>query len=193
MMKARNLFPLPLPAGALALAMAGTVKLVGAVLLATLIVATSIRAATAAELFKFDVAMKNCDDINKTKPGSCKKTSTKTKVMHGCFKSQNACFVCLNGKCYSATGETKVIRDNHGKAFVAGITGVPHHQPLLLRRDLPAVNGDLLDACSSGFPDCAVLEDDATVTELDFGASGPKIECVTDSRGRKGCHAGGGK
>src|SRR5262249_1626747 len=128
-------------------AMAGTVKLVGAVLLATLIVATLIRAATAADPFKFDVAMKNCDDINKTKPGSCKKTSTKTKVIRGCFKSQNVCFVCLNGKCYSATGETKTIKDNHGKSFVVGVNGVPHH-PLQLRREPPATNGDLIEACS---------------------------------------------
>jgi len=176
-------------------AMAGTVKLVAAALLATLIVATSVRAATAADPFKFDIAMKNCDDINKTKPGSCKKTSSKTKVIRGCFKSQNVCFVCLNGKCYSATGETQRIKDNHGKSFVVGVNGDPYHQPKGLRRDLPATNADLIDACSSAFPDCGVLEDDATVIELDLGASGPsfKIECVNDSGGRKGCHAGGSK
>jgi hypothetical protein len=176
-------------------AMAGAVKLVGAVLLATLIVATLTRAATAAELFKFDIAMKNCDDINQTKPGTCKKTSTKTRVIRGCFKSQNVCFVCLNGKCYSATGETRTIQDNHGKSFVVGINGVPYRQPLVLRRDLPATNGDLIEACSSVFKDCGVLEDDATVIELDFAASGSslKIECVSDASGRKGCHAGGSK
>ena len=176
-------------------AMAGTVKLVAAALLATLIVATLIRAAPAAEPFKFDNAMKSCDDINKTKPGSCKKTSTKTKVIRGCFKSQNVCFVCLNGKCYSATGENRTIKDNHQKSFVVGVNGAPHHQPLVLRRELPATNGDLIDACSSVFPDCAVFEDDATVIELDLGASGPsfKIECVNDASGRKGCHVGGSK
>ena len=176
-------------------AMTGTVKLVGAVLLATLIVATLTRAATAADPFKFDVAMKNCDDINKTKAGSCKKTSTKTKVIRGCFRSQSVCFVCLNGKCYSATGENKTIKDNHQKSFVVGVNGVPHHLPLVLRRELPATNGDLIEACSSLFPDCAVHEDDATVVVLDMGASGPsfKIECVNDAGGSKGCHVGGSK
>jgi hypothetical protein len=174
-------------------AMGGTVKFVGAVLLATLIVATLIHAATAAVPFKFDVAMKSCDDLNKTKPGSCKKTSTKTKVIRGCFTSQSACFVCLNGKCYSATGESTVIKDNHQKSFVVGVNGAPHHLPLALHRTLPAVNGDLIEACSSLFPDCAVYEDDATVTELEMGASGSsfKIECVIDAGGKKGCHAGG--
>ncbi len=175
--------------------MARTVKLVGAALLAALIVATVSRAATAAELFKFDVAMKNCDDINRIKAGSCKKTSTSAKVIHGCFRSQNVCFVCLNGKCYSATGESKAITDNHGKTFAVGVNGAPYRQPLALRRDLPATNGDLIDACSSVFKDCGVHEGDATVIELDFGASGPsfKIECVADPSGRKGCHAGASK
>jgi membrane protease subunit (stomatin/prohibitin family) len=169
-------------------AMAETVKFAGAVLLATL-----IGAGTAAAPFDFDSVMKSCDDSNKIKSGSCKKTSTKMKVIHGCFNNQKVCFICLNGKCYSATGENKVIKDNNGKSFVVGVNGIPHHLPLVLRRNPPATNGDLIDACSSVFPDCGVLEnDDMTVIVVDLGASSPgfKIECVDDSRGRKGCHVG---